>query len=49
MVEKCFQDSLRINGTTEDAEQLAFLRPIIGFNYLIRLESSATFADALRT
>ena len=46
---KCFEDGLRINGTTEDADKLVFLRTFVGSDYFILLESSATFADALRT
>ena len=46
---KCFEDGLRINGTTEDAEKLVFLRTFVSSDYFTLLESSATFADALRT
>ena len=45
---KCFEDGLRINGTTEDADKLVFLRKFVGSDYFTLLESSATFADALR-
>ena len=46
---KCFQDSFRIHGTTEDAEKLVFLRKFVGSDYFTLLTSSAKFADALRT
>ena len=46
---KCFEDGLRINGTTEDADKLVFLRTFVGSDYFTLLESSATFADTLRT
>ena len=46
---KCFEDGLRINGTTEDADKLVFLRTFVGSNNFTLLESSATFADTLRT
>ena len=49
MVEECFEDGLRFNGTTEDADKLVFLRTFVGSDYFTLLESSATFADALRT
>ena len=47
--QKCFEDGLRINGTTEDADKLVFLRAFVGPDYFTLLKSSARFADALRT
>ena len=38
---KCFEDGLRINGTTEEADKLVFLRTFVGFDFFILLESSA--------
>ena len=46
---KCLEDGIRINGTTEDPDKLVFLRTFVGSDYFTLLESSATFADALRT
>ena len=47
---KCFEDGLRITGTTEDADKvLLFLRTIVGSHYFTLLESSATFAGSLST
>ena len=46
---KSFEDGLRINGTTEDADKLVFLRTFVGSGYFTLFESFATFADALRT
>ena len=45
---KCFEDGLRINGTTENADNLVFLRTFVGSDYFTLLECSATFAYALR-
>ena len=44
-----FENGLRINGTTEDADNLVFLRIFVGSDYSTLLESSTMFADALRT
>ena len=45
---KCFEDILRINGTTEEGDKLVFLRTFDGSDYFTLLESTAMFADALR-
>ena len=45
---KSFEDGLRINGTTEEADELVFFRTFGGPDYFTHLESSDTFADALR-
>ena len=43
------EDGFRINGTTEEANKLVFFRTFVGSDYFTPLESSATFADVLRT
>ena len=46
---KCFEDSLRIKGTTEGVDKLIFLRTYVGSDYFTLLQSFATFGEALRT
>ena len=44
-----FEEGLRTNGTTEDADKIVFLRTFVGSDYFTLLESSATFGYALGT
>ena len=46
---QCLKDGLRIDGSSEDADKLVFLRTFVSCDYFIRLVSSATFGHALRT
>ena len=46
---KCFENGLRINSPTESADKLVFLCKFVCSDYFALLQSSAAFADALRT